>query len=163
VGRDMHLYGLPVTWTIESRSQDDRILFMPTKPTYVIDGRNFTTLENFYEEMSRVIFPRAEWGRNLDAFNDILRRGFGTPDNGFSLQWRHSELSRQRLSYEETVRQLEEKLLRCNSTARDAVASELELARRNEGPTVFDWLVDIIRLHCEGGREAQDNVELLLQ
>lgn len=42
---------------------------------YEIDGKNFSTLEEFYEEISRVLFPGAEWGRNLDAFNEILRGG----------------------------------------------------------------------------------------
>jgi len=77
---------------------------MRTKPTYVIDGRNFTTLEAFYDEISRVLIPQRDWGRNLDAFSDILRGGFGTSDGGFILEWRNSELSRQRLSHFETVR-----------------------------------------------------------
>ena len=48
---------------------------------YEIDGKNFSTLEEFYDEISRVLIPGAQWGRNLDAFNDILRGGFGTPDS----------------------------------------------------------------------------------
>ena len=51
-------------------------------PTYVIDARIFTTLEGFYEETSQVIIPQAEWGRNLDAFNDIPQGGIGTPSSG---------------------------------------------------------------------------------
>jgi hypothetical protein len=30
------------------------------------------------------------------------------------------------------------------------------------GPTVFDWLVEIIGVHTAGGREAEDNVVLVL-
>ena len=30
------------------------------------------------------------------------------------------------------------------------------------GPTVFDWLVEIIRRHCPGGEEEQNGVELVL-
>jgi len=136
---------------------------MRSKPTYVIEGREFTTLEGFYNEISRVLIPEAEWGRNLDAFNDILRGGFGTPAGGFILEWRSSELSKERLGYSETVRQLEERLSRCHSTARKRVSAELELARKHAGPTVFDWLVEIIRLHGEGGSEAEDSVELHLK
>jgi hypothetical protein len=27
---------------------------------------------------------------------------------------------------------------------------------------VFDWLVDIIRIHCQGGTEEEDGVRLVL-
>src|SRR5262245_39633780 len=56
--------------------------------------------------LSQVLIPGAAWGRNLDAFNDILRGGFGTPEGGFVLQWINSALSRERLGYPETVRRL---------------------------------------------------------
>lgn len=52
---------------------------MLPKMMYEIDGARFTTLEGFYDEVSRVLIPGASWGHNLDAFNDILRGGFGTP------------------------------------------------------------------------------------
>lgn len=42
-------------------------------------------------------------GPKLDAFNDILRGGFGTPEGGFVLRWARSEISRKNLSYPETV------------------------------------------------------------
>ena len=131
--------------------------------TYEIDGQRFSTLEEFYDEISRVLIPGAQWGHNLDAFNDILRGGFGTLDGGFILRWLDSDLSRQRLSYPETVRQLESRLQRCHPTNRPSVARDLEHAKRNEGPTVFDWLVEIIHIHTAGGREEEDEVELLLE
>ncbi len=46
---------------------------------YVFDGAKITSLEAFYDEVSNVLVPGASWGRNLNAFNDILRGGFGTP------------------------------------------------------------------------------------
>ena len=132
------------------------------KPTYEIDGSRFATLEQFYEEISAVLIPGADWGRNLDAFNDILRGGFGTPEGGFVLRWTNSRLSRQRLGYAETVRQLERRLQRCHPSNRSHVARDLEAARRGEGATVFDWLVEIISVHQVGGDEAEDGVELVL-
>jgi RNAse (barnase) inhibitor barstar len=84
------------------------------KAVYEIDGRDFSTLEEFYGVLSRVLIPGAEWGRNLDGFNDILRGGFGTPEGGFVLRWVNSKLSRVRLRYPETVRQLERRLTRCH-------------------------------------------------
>jgi RNAse (barnase) inhibitor barstar len=128
----------------------------------VIDGARFSTLEEFYDEISRVLIPGADWGRNLDAFNDILRGGFGTPPEGFILRWQNSRLSRRRLGYRETVRQLQLRLGHCHPSSRQSVQTELEWARREKGPTVFDWLVEIIEDHGEGGTLAEDRVELQL-
>jgi RNAse (barnase) inhibitor barstar len=65
------------------------------KRDYEIDGARFATLSGFYDEIERVLIPGARWGRNLDALNDILRGGFGTPEEGFILLWRNAQLSRQ--------------------------------------------------------------------
>lgn len=127
--------------------------------TYDIDGEDFSTLEEFYDEISRVVIPGAAWGRNLAAFNDILRGGFGTPDDGFVLRWRNHDVSRQGLAYRETVRQLE-RLERCHPTTRESVRNELDLARAGQGPIVFDWLLEILAVHGPGGEEAEDNVQL---
>ena len=43
------------------------------------------------------MIPDAYWGRNLDAFNDVLRGGFGTPEGGFTLRWKNHATSRRRL------------------------------------------------------------------
>ena len=131
--------------------------------TYNIDGERFSTLEEFYEEISRVLIPDAQWGQNLDAFNDVLRGGFGTPDEGFVLIWENSEVSKKRLGHRETVRQLERRLERCHPTARRSVKAQLRDAQSSKGPTVFDWLVEIIRVHAVGGEEAKDNVILQLR
>jgi RNAse (barnase) inhibitor barstar len=132
------------------------------KAVYEIDGRDFATLQEFYGVVSRVLIPGADWGHNLDAFNDILRGGFGTPEGGFVLRWVNSALSRERLGYPETVRQLERRLTRCHPDNREYVRADLERARRGVGPTVFDWLVEIIQVHCASGREQEDGVELVL-
>lgn len=134
-----------------------------TKPELVVDGRDFSTLDGFYEVVGRVLVPGGTWGRNLDAFNDILRGGSGTPDGGFVLRWRCSAESAERLGYAETVLELEHRLLRCYPASRSAVEAELERARRGVGPTVFDWLVEIIRDHGSGGSEPSGQVELVLE
>ena len=128
-----------------------------------IDGERFSSLEEFYDEVSERLIPGAYWGRNLDAFNDILRGGFGTPDEGFILIWKNHKHSQRRLGYGETVRQLRLRLERCHPSNIPHVQSELAAAERREGPTVFDWLVEIIQVHCAGGHEAEDNVELALK
>jgi RNAse (barnase) inhibitor barstar len=130
---------------------------------YVLDGRKITSLEAFYDQVSSVLIPGADWGRNLDAFNDILRGGFGTPPEGFVLRWTHSATSRANLGYAETVRQLEERLRHCHPTNRDFVRAGLKRAQEGVGATVFDWLVEIIHVHGVGGEEAEDSVSLLLE
>lgn len=130
---------------------------------YVIDGRRFSTLEDFFKEVGNALIPNVPWGRNLDAFNDVLRGGFGTPGGGFRIRWTHHVESRRRLGYGETVRQLQGRLHQCHPTSRPAVLLELQKALRNEGPTVFDWLIDIIKRHGAGGSEAGDGVELVLE
>jgi len=128
-----------------------------------INGSEFSTLEGFYDQVSLHIIPGAEWGRNLDAFNDILRGGFGTPDEGFVFCWDNHEISRRNLGYDETARQLRKRLERCHPSNISSVESYLAEALRHEGPTVFDWLVEIIRRHCPGGDEAEDGIELTLR
>ena len=132
------------------------------KPTYEIDGDRFHTLDGFYQEISRVLTAGTEWGHNLDAFNDLLRGGFGTPDGGFVLRWKNSETSRKRLGHVETSHQLEHQLQHCHPSNRSAVQQELKLARSGQGSTVFDWIVEIIQSHGPGGAEAADGIELVL-
>jgi RNAse (barnase) inhibitor barstar len=129
---------------------------------YEIDGSRFSTLEEFYDEISQVLIPGVFWGHNLDGFNDILRGGFGTPETGFRLVWKNSHLSRESLGYSETVRQLKLLLGRCHASNIESLDEDLRSALNNEGATVFDWLVEIIKIHGRGGDEADDNVELVL-
>jgi RNAse (barnase) inhibitor barstar len=132
------------------------------KPIFQIDGLEFLTLEEFYDHISSRI-GTDPYGNNLDAFNDILRGGFGTPEGGFVLCWKNHGASKQRLGYEETARQLQKRLERCHPDNIASVATELSAALRREGPTVFDWLVEIILAHGPGGEEQEDGVELMLQ
>jgi len=135
---------------------------MNEKQAYEIDGNDFLTLEDFYEVIGQTLIPKANWGRNLDAFNDILRGGFGTPEGGYILRWRNSEVSRRRLGHFETARQLKRRLASCHPLNHESVAAELKAATAGTGPTVFDWLVEIIQEHAVGGSEEEDGVELEL-
>jgi hypothetical protein len=134
-----------------------------SKKTLRINGHEFSTLEGFYDQVSLRVIPDADWGRNLDAFNDILRGGFGTPEEGFIFCWDNHDISKQRLGYFETARQLRKRLERCHPSNTASVEERLAEALRHEGPTVFDWLVEIIQCHCPGGDEEADGIELMLQ
>ena len=115
------------------------------KTTYSIDGENFSTLDEFFDEFKSVLTPDYWWGKNLDAFNDVLVGGFGTPGEDYVLIWKNSKLSKERLGYGETLKELESMLRKCHPTARSIIAEELRLAKAQTGPTVFDWIVDAIR------------------
>lgn len=94
--------------------------------TYEIDGQRFSTLEEFYEEVGRVL-RLSPWGHNLDAFNDILRGGFGTPEEGFAIRWKNHNISREKLGYPETVCQLSLRLARCAFSAPSAWKRKLKI------------------------------------
>ena len=115
------------------------------------------------DEGSRKLIPGASWGHGLDAFNDILRGGFGTPEGGFVLRWRNSDLSRLRLGHAETVRVLKKRLTSCHPENVRFVRAELRVARSGRGETIFETLVAIIQSHGPGGDEAEDGVDLVLE
>lgn len=135
---------------------------MNAKPVIVIDGAEFDTLEGFFRHFDAVALDAGYWGQNLNAFNDVLRGGFGTPEGGFVLEWRDHLLSKDRLGYSETVRQLSLRLAQCHPDNKASFLDDLSSAQRGEGRTVFDWLLDIIREHGPGGREHEDGVDLVL-
>jgi hypothetical protein len=129
------------------------------KATAAASGRS----KSFSTEVSRVVIPAATWARNLDAFDDILLGGFGTPRGGFVIVWKSSDLSRKRLGHRETARQLRRRLRRCHPSNWLSVARQSLAASCGVGPTVFHWLVQIIRRHGSGGEEAGDGIELVLE
>ncbi|MEU4091532.1 barstar family protein [Streptomyces sp. NPDC026673] len=119
---------------------------------YVLDGSRITTLEELWRVAGETIGCGGYFGRNLDAFTDCLRGGFGTPDDGdFVIEWRDHQVSRRNLGHAETARQLELTLARCHPTHRAGMGVRLAEARAGRGPTTFDWLVEIIEEELPGG------------
>lgn len=133
-----------------------------TKQTIIIDGACFTSLEEFFTHFQSQALS-AVWGRNLDAFNDVLRGGFGTPDGGFTLVWKSHLLSKERLGYSETLEVLKRRLRTCHPYNVEVVQADLAKAEHGEGDTVFDWLLGIVKEHGPGGSEQEDGVDLVLQ
>lgn len=145
------------------------------KKVYTIDGKNFTSIYGFFDEITRVMFPDTEWGENLDAFNDVLRGGFGTPEKGFVLEWKNSRLSKKNLGYDHLVWDIEEYLKDLKNPEyftwlteeereenRVLARKDLKKARRGEGQTPFEVLIEIIQGHGPGGEEEQSGVDLVL-
>ncbi|OAR26581.1 barnase inhibitor [Streptomyces sp. ERV7] len=119
---------------------------------YVIDGKQTPTLEDFWRVIGEAVNgPGGYFGKNLDAFNDCLRGGFGTPEDGdFHFEWHDHAYAREALGHAETARQLETVLTRCHFTNRERVAAELAAAKVGRGPTVFDWLVEVFEGETPG-------------
>jgi Barstar (barnase inhibitor) len=130
-------------------------------PVLVIDGARFSDFAGFQREFSALLDDYA-WHGNLDAFNDILRGGFGTPETGWVLRWLNSDLSRRALGYEATLERLEALTQTCHPSNLGAVRRRIDMARRKAGPTLFDEIVEIIRGHGPGGDEEEDGVVLEL-
>jgi len=119
---------------------------------YLINGSQVESLEDFWRLIGEAVNGSGGYfGGNLDAFNDCLSGGFGTPeDDDFIVEWRGHELSRASLGYPETARQLKLRLARCHPSSKPRVRAELKAARAGHGPTVFDWLVEIFEDQIPG-------------
>jgi calcineurin-like phosphoesterase family protein/RNAse (barnase) inhibitor barstar len=66
-------------------------------PVIDIDGSAIYDRDDFYDQVGERLIPGAAWGRNLDAFDDILHGGFGTPSGPFVIRWHQSATTRARL------------------------------------------------------------------
>jgi RNAse (barnase) inhibitor barstar len=116
------------------------------RPIYVLHGERINTLEDFFREIGEAVNgPSGYFGANLDALWDCLSGGFGTPEKGgYIIWWENSKASRQALGYTETVRQLEMRYLSEHESWHDDTRQRIDEARKHIGPTVFDWLVDLL-------------------
>lgn len=120
------------------------------KMSFVINGENFSDYQGFTREFSlQVLSNKYIWNGSLDALNDILRGGFGDIDEDDKLEitWKNSDKSIIELGYEETIKRLNEKYEKCHPTNKEFILQEIIHAKNNKGPTVFDWIVEIINEH----------------
>ena len=66
-----------------------------------IDGKNFSNIEGFYSEIDKLLTKDLGWktGHNLNAFNDLLRGGFGVHEPGeeLNITWINAAKSRKDL------------------------------------------------------------------
>ena len=114
----------------------------------IIDGNRFNNLTGFYDEVERVLTKDLNWkiGRNLDAFNDVLRGGFGVHEYGESLEitWINFKKSKRDFGYPATVKHYEQMLERCHPANIPYVTEKLEAAKGCTGPTLMDIITEII-------------------
>jgi RNAse (barnase) inhibitor barstar len=88
-----------------------------------INANNFSNLDEFYIEVENKLTQNLEFptGRNLDAFNDILRGGFGVfdYDESIDLIWIDSNKSK----------------------------VDLNEIYNNNNKTIFEMVIEIINYH----------------
>lgn len=110
-----------------------------------IDGTHFSTIDEFYNEMDKLLTKNLSWktGHNMDAFHDLLRGGFGVHEvgEGIDFYWVHTNKSRQDLGYEATVLYWEKILQNCHPSNCEKIMQKIELAQSNQGETLFDIIV----------------------
>lgn len=114
----------------------------------IIDGSRFSTIDEFYVEMERILTKDLSWrtGRNMDAFHDLLRGGFGVHAYGERVDfiWICAEKSRQDFGYVATVRYWETILKRCHPSNRPMMTEKIKAAQAHTGPTLFDIITEEI-------------------
>jgi RNAse (barnase) inhibitor barstar len=125
-----------------------------------LDGNSFGNLDTFYDEVERKLCPGFEgFGRNLSAFNDVLKGGFGLfeYDEPISIVWNHSAKSRHDLGYDATVEWLEDAMTGPHPSNPSQLNSQLAEAKKATGEALFDIIVGIIN-----DKEDHPNVHLEL-
>ncbi len=110
-----------------------------------IDGTHFSTLEEFYDEIDRLLTKNLTWktGHNMDAFHDLLRGGFGVHEygEGMDFYWLHAKKSRCDFGYGATALYWENILKKCHPSNRERVALKVADAKNHVGETLFDIIV----------------------
>lgn len=69
---------------------------------FILDGKNFSNIEDFYDEAQKVLTDDFKgFGRNLDAFDDILYGGFGKFESEkIIIVWQNFDQSKKELPSE---------------------------------------------------------------
>jgi RNAse (barnase) inhibitor barstar len=124
-----------------------------SKQSIFLNGNNFSDLESFYDEVDRVLIKDLDWktGHNLDAFDDILRGGFGVvePGEAYKIIWQNASKSKNDLGYTETIRYYSRKLHDSHPSNVEIIRSRLQEVTIGKGQTLFEILVEIIKSHKE--------------
>lgn len=121
------------------------------KQTIIINGDNFSDLESFYDEVDQVLTKDLDWqtGHNLDAFNDLLRGGFGVYEyeEPIKLIWNNISKSKGDLGIESTKKWYERKISENKTENQQFFNDKLKELISNKGKTLFDTIIEIITEH----------------
>ena len=127
----------------------------------IIDGANFSTIDEFYDEVEKKFTKNLSWkiGRNLDAFNDVLSGGFGVFEREpIIIKWKNSAKSRNDFGYMATIKYYEEVKKYCHISAIDKINKKIALAKSQEGETLFHLIIEIIQ-----NKERDNKITLFLE
>ena len=119
------------------------------KKTIIIDGDKFIDIKGFCSEAHKKLCPTIPFNGNLDAFNDILRGGFGIHDyeEPMNIIWKNSAKSRDVLGYKTTAKFRESWLSQVHPLNIESAKKSIEDAKQGRGDTLFEQYVNIIREH----------------
>ena len=119
----------------------------------IINGNNFSNLEEFYEEIEKILTKDLTWkpGHNLSAFNDLLKGGFGVHEYGEKLhiKWINFSKSKETLDPIETKKYYQHILNNCHPTSKKNIEKKLEFLEEGLGETLIDIILSIILDNCE--------------
>lgn len=116
----------------------------------VIHGGHFSSLDGFYEEISKVLMKDTDWKvGTLDGFNDILYGGFGVFENKEEIEiiWKESQKSKEDLGLKATREFYENKIKQGKPFNIKLIQQKLNELNEGKGQTLFDILVEIIDSH----------------
>ncbi len=86
---------------------------------FILDGNHFHDMEGFYCEIDKLLTRNLGFktGHNLNAFNDLLRGGFGVHEYGepITIKWINYNKSKQALD-EEMLFAIFEIILNCDNS-----------------------------------------------
>lgn len=90
--------------------------------TYILDGNNFSDIDGFYCEIDKLLTKDLTWktGHNLNAYNDLLRGGFGRHEyeEPITIKWLNYKKSKRELGADFILTVIEI-TVDCNNTGHD--------------------------------------------
>lgn len=127
----------------------------------MIDSNNFSDYKGFIKEFNKNVFGDDYWQGNLDAFNDMLYGGYGTPQipdetEDFIILWKNAYKSEKELGVKQRSDSLwgDEEMKYIPESNWGIIQKQKELAEIGCGETMFMSLVSIIASH--------KNIQLIL-
>ena len=112
---------------------------------YYLNGYLVTTLEEWCNELGKTIQLPEEWWGDLDSVIVEIGMLFAQgADRPYTLVWLYSDYSRQYLHHGAMADFLDEISEGCQSGSIPTVLERWVAAIMGKGPTLFDFLVDIV-------------------
>lgn len=116
----------------------------------VINGGHFSSLAEFYEEVSNVLMKDTDWKvGTLDGFNDILYGGFGVIENNEEIEiiWKEAQKSGEDLGVKATKEFYDNKIRQGKPFNIELIQQKLDDLTAGKGQTLFEILIEIIQSH----------------